>query len=118
MNDSSPIPRQQAFRRPVDADNDMNERASPPDEPEFAEPAQNTDDQHRETLMNHEDEPSQTQFKPYSQAPLSDHLGEIKHPSEAQNVWEFANIMKRRKAAYKIKYANHPKKFWKPDPEK
>ena len=26
--------------------------------------------------------------------------------------------MKRRKAAYKIKYANHPKKFWKPDPEK
>jgi len=26
--------------------------------------------------------------------------------------------MKRRKAAYALKYANHPKKYWKPDPEK
>jgi hypothetical protein len=26
--------------------------------------------------------------------------------------------MKRRKAAYALKYANTPKKFWKPDPEK
>ena len=26
--------------------------------------------------------------------------------------------MKRRKAAYAVKYANHPKKYWKPDPEK
>ena len=26
--------------------------------------------------------------------------------------------MKRRKAAYALKYVNHPKKYWKPDPEK
>jgi hypothetical protein len=26
--------------------------------------------------------------------------------------------MKRRKAAYALKYASHPKKYWKPDPEK